>query len=131
MGERGLPKSSRRAHLGEGIVTHPHFARTLANRIWSWFMGRGIIHPVEYDHDGNLPSNPELLDLLAADFHDNNHNLKRLIREIVLSQAYQRSSESKTDGKAPIPEGFLAAAIRPLSPEQFAWSLAQATGQMN
>lgn len=130
-GERGLPKYSRRAHLGEGIVTHPHFARTFANRVWSWFMGRGIVHPVEYDHDGNLPSNPQLLDLLAADFHDNDHNLNRLIREIVLSQAYQRSSEANGDGKAPSPEAFLAAAIRPLSAEQFAWSLAQATGQMD
>jgi hypothetical protein len=127
-GERGLPKFSRRAQLGDGIVTHPHFARTITNRVWSWLTGRGIIHPVEYDHDGNLPAHPELLDLLAADFQANGHNLKRLIREIVLSEAYQRSSESK---KAPPPESFLAAAVRPLTPEQFAWSLAQATGQID
>jgi hypothetical protein len=128
-GERGTPKFSRRAQLGDGIVTHPYFARTLSNRVWSWLFGRGIIHPVEYDHDGNSPSHPELLDLLAADFQANGHNLKRLLREIVLSQTYQRSSESKSD-KTPPPETFLVSAIRPLSPDQFAWSLAQATGQL-
>ncbi len=129
--ERGQPKYSRRARLGEEIVNHPNFSRTIANRMWSWVMGRGIVHPVEYDHDGNPPSNPELLDLLAGDFQANNYNLKRLLREIVLSEAYQRSSETKGDDKSAPADAFLAARIRPLTPEQFAWSLAQATGQIN
>lgn len=127
--ERKLPVYSRRSRLGEEIVHHPYFARTTANRVWSWLMGRGIVHPVEYDHEANPPSNPELLDLLAADFRTY-HDLKRLIREIVLSEAYQRSSEAKGDKTAP-PEAFLAAAIRPLAPEQFVWSLARATGQVD
>ena len=47
----------------------------------------------EYDHDGNPPANAELLALLGEDLIANRFNLKRLLREIALSEAYQRSSE--------------------------------------
>lgn len=125
--ERGVPKFSRRSRLGGAIVEHPYFSRTITNRVWSWLMGRGIVHPVEYDHDGNPPSHPELLELLASDFRLNRYDLKRLLREIVLTEAYQRSSQANDKVS---PDTFLVAAVRPLTPEQFAWSLARATGQI-
>ncbi len=128
-GEAGKPTYSRRAQLADAIVSHPKFARSTANRVWSWLFGRGIYHPVEFDHEANPPSHPELLEMLAEEFRSSKHDLKALIRGIVLSQTYQRSSVAKTP--SPDPAEFLASAVRPLSPEQFAWSLVQATGQFD
>ncbi len=62
-------------------------ARTLVNRIWERLLGRGIVeNPDEMDGE---PSNPELLDWLAADFVDHGYDLKRLIATILESRAYQ------------------------------------------
>ena len=69
------------------------FARATANRLWSWYLGRGIVHPIEYDHPNNPPSHPELLDALAADLTARKFDLKAFIKDIVLSQTYQRGSE--------------------------------------
>ncbi|MFO0864850.1 MAG: DUF1553 domain-containing protein [Gemmataceae bacterium] len=130
-GERGVPTFSRKSQLADQIVGHPRFARATANRIWAALLGRGIVHPIEYDHDDNPPSHPELLDFLAAEFRDGKYDLKRFVRTIVLSETYQRSSELKNDGKAPESAVFAFATLRPLTPEQYAWSLLQATGQLD
>ena len=62
-------------------------ARTLVNRIWERLIGRGIVeNPDEMDGE---PSNPELLDWLAADFVDHGYDMKRLIATIMESRAYQ------------------------------------------
>src|SRR5690606_15042186 len=47
---------------------NPYFARTMANRLWAHFLGRGIIHPIDDARSTNPPSDPELLDALAQDF---------------------------------------------------------------
>ena len=47
---------------------NPYFARTMANRMWGHFFGRGIIHPIDDARSTNPPSNPELLDALRATF---------------------------------------------------------------
>lgn len=73
---------------------NPYFARSLTNRYWSYFLGRGIIDPVDDIRASNPPSNPELLDALTADFTGNNFDLKHLIRTIVTSHTYQRSFRS-------------------------------------
>jgi hypothetical protein len=130
-GEPGVPKFSRRSKLGDEITHHPRFARATVNRVWSWLFGRGIVHPVDFDHDANPASNPELLELLTNEFRASNHDLKKLIRDLVLTKAYQRTSELKNEGDDPPAGEFRVAAVRPLSPEQFAWSLVQATGQMD
>lgn len=128
-GERGIPKFSRRALLAEQIVgkENPRFARAAVNRFWSFMFGRGIVDPVEYDHPANPPSHPELLDMLAGEFAAGNYDVKALLRGMVLSEAYQRSSETSA-GKTADPKTFSVALLRPLTPEQFAWSLMQATG---
>ncbi len=66
---RPVPVLSRRALLGPSLTApeSPAFARNIANRLWALVMGRGIVHPVDLHHDDNPPSNPELLDLLAAE----------------------------------------------------------------
>jgi hypothetical protein len=128
-GERGIPKFSRRALLAEQIVgkENPRFPRATANRLWFFIMGRGIVDPVEYDHPANPPSHPELLQMLSDEFAASKFDMKALIRAIVLSEAYQRSS-ALTTAKDADPKTFAVASLKPLTPEQFALSLMQATG---
>jgi hypothetical protein len=70
---------------------NPYFAKSLVNRYWSYFLGRGIIDPVDDIRAGNPASNPELLDSLTADFVAHNFDLKQLVRTIVNSHTYQRT----------------------------------------
>ncbi len=72
---------------------NPFFARAITNRLWAHFMGRGIVEPVDDMRVTNPPSNPELLDALAADFVKHKFDMKHLIRAIMTSTAYQLSSE--------------------------------------
>jgi len=71
---------------------NPFFARAMANRVWGQFFGRGIVHPVDDFRTTNPPTNPELLDALAADFAKNGFDLKSLMRRIMNSRLYQISS---------------------------------------
>lgn len=131
---RAVPKFSRLGGIAR-VITAPEntrFARTAANRLWAVLMGRGIVDPVDLDHSFNPPSHPELLDVLTQSLARNKYNTRDFIREIALSQTYQRSSQRlKSDGSpaenAP-PEMFAQAPLKPLSPEQFARALLQATG---
>ena len=100
-GEKPQPKFSRRAFLAKTITDSPVFARATANRLWSWYLGRGIVHPIEYDHPNNPPSHPELLDALAADLTARKFDLKAFIKDIVLSQTYQRGSEVAQGNRRP------------------------------
>lgn len=130
-GERGIPKYSRRAQLAEHLTSkeNPKFARATVNRLWYFMLGRGIIDPVEYDHDGNPASHPELLKMLSDEFVASKYDVKGLLRGIALSETYQRSSEVEK-GKDRDPKTFAVAPLKALTPEQFAWSLLQATGMM-
>ncbi|MEY4385564.1 MAG: hypothetical protein RLY20_847 [Verrucomicrobiota bacterium] len=68
------------------------FTRNIANRTWSWLLGRGIIHEPDDIRPDNPPSNPELLAYLERELIDSNYDLKKLFRLILNSQTYQRSS---------------------------------------
>ncbi len=83
----------RRAALAKWMTSHPYFAESAVNRIWSHFFGRGIVDPVDDFGSANPPTHPELLEALAQDFREHRHDLKHLIRTIVRSRAYQLSSE--------------------------------------
>ncbi len=71
---------------------NPYFARALVNRYWKHFLGRGLVEPEDDLRVSNPPTHPELLDALAEDFVQNGYDLKRLVRTIATSQAYDRSS---------------------------------------
>jgi hypothetical protein len=72
---------------------NPLTARVLVNRVWSWLFGRGIVATVDnFGVTGEAPSHPELLDHLAARFVAEGWSLKRLIRELVGTQAYRMTS---------------------------------------
>ncbi len=76
-------------------MTHaenPFFARTMVNRMWAHFLGRGIVHPIDDARSTNPPSNPELLDALADDFVASGYDVKHLIRTITNSYAYRLNS---------------------------------------
>jgi hypothetical protein len=71
---------------------NPFFARAIANRYWAHFFGRGIVDPLDDMRVTNPPSNPELLDALAAEVIKGKFHLKQLIRTICTSKVYQLSS---------------------------------------
>lgn len=88
------PPGDRRRLLAEWMTAkdNPMFARSLVNRAWAHFMGRGLVEPVDDFRVTNPPSNPELLDALARHFIESGFDFKQLIRTITSSQAYQRSA---------------------------------------
>ncbi|MFM7159033.1 MAG: DUF1549 domain-containing protein, partial [Planctomycetaceae bacterium] len=91
---RPVPRFSRRDKFAEFLASgeNRRFVRATVNRIWAMLLGRGLVHPLDLDHAGNPPSHPLLLAHLTDQFAANKLDLKWLIREIMLSQTYQRSS---------------------------------------
>jgi hypothetical protein len=117
---------SRRARLIEvGLKegTYPYFARSIVNQLWNRLMGRGLVMPLDQMHDHNQPSHPELLAWLARDMQTHKYDLRRLIRGIVLSKAYSRTSEWDGSKERPADELFAIAIVRPLTPWQYGTSL--------
>jgi hypothetical protein len=129
-GARPVPKFSRRAQLGAQLARPETtaFSRNLANRLWAQLMGRGIIHPLDMDHSGNPPVYPALLDLLTRDIAARKYDIRGFLREIALTQAYQRSSQLPPGVKEGSERAFGVALLKPQSPEQLAFALMQATG---
>jgi hypothetical protein len=127
---RPVPKFSRRAQLAGQVtdVANERFRRNAVNRLWALMMGRGIVHPLDLDHGRNPPSHPELLKLLADEFAASKFDTRALLRELALTQTYQRGSELPAGVKEVPPESFAVAILKPLSPEQLARSLMQGSG---
>ncbi len=87
--------SGRRSALARWIASpgNPLTARVMANRIWHYHFGRGIVgSPSDYGVMGERPSNKELLDYLATTFVENGWSIKKMHRLILLSNTYQQSS---------------------------------------
>jgi hypothetical protein len=72
-----------------------YFAQTMANRVWSDLMGRGLVEPVDDLRATNPPTNGPLLEALGRDFAENGYDIKHLIRRIATSHLYGLSSEPK------------------------------------
>jgi hypothetical protein len=102
------------------LMTHKSntwLARALANRVWGWLMGRGIVHPVD-DFNRMRLSKQEpkgLLEPLTKDVVENKYSLKHLIRGICASNAYQLSCAVDTKSEK---QGFGQMIIQPLCAEQ-------------
>jgi hypothetical protein len=88
------PEEDPRIDLANWLTkpTNPFFARTLVNRYWKHFFGRGIVDPEDDMRDTNPASNKELLDGLSKKFIDSGYDMKELIRTICRSATYQLSS---------------------------------------
>jgi len=93
-----LPEDqSGRKELADWIASgrNPLTARVFVNRVWCWLFGTGIVRTVDiFGTTGEKPSHPELLDYLAARFVAEGWDVKRLIREIVLSRTWQQAVKS-------------------------------------
>jgi mono/diheme cytochrome c family protein len=101
-------KGSGRMELAEAIVAHPISARVMANRIWQWHMGSALVEtPNNFGLVGAKPSNPALLDHLAARFVEGGMSWKKLHKEILLSHTYQLSSQSSAENAAKDPANRL------------------------
>jgi Protein of unknown function (DUF1549)/Protein of unknown function (DUF1553)/Bacterial Ig-like domain (group 2) len=81
-----------RMALAKWVTSHPYFAEATANRLWSFFFGRGLVEPVDDFRSTTPPSHPDLLKALAKDFKDSGYDLKHLMRTIVQSRTYQLSA---------------------------------------
>ena len=120
------PKFSARAKLVE-VALQPgesdFFARNLANRLWHRLMGRGLVMPLDQMHSENPPSHPELLSWLARDLASHQYDFKRMIRGIVMSQTYSRSSRWTGSETPPEPQFFAVAKLKAMTPQQLATSM--------
>jgi len=88
------PDRDGREVFADWLITpkNPSFTRSIANRVWAWLVGRGIIDEPDDIRDDNPPSNPELLACLGKELVDGKYDLKRLYRLILNSDTYQFSS---------------------------------------
>jgi hypothetical protein len=129
---RPVPRFSRRQQLAIAATdgTNAYFNANIANRLWHLMMGRGLVHPPGLHHAGNPPTHPDLLDELARELVAMKFDVKAMLRELALSKTYQRTSEvpGGMTAQQSAPGRYAVALLRPLSPEQMAWSAMEATG---
>jgi hypothetical protein len=92
-GELG-PDDDRRERLANWLTRpgNPYFARSTVNRVWYHLFGRGIVEPVDDFRDTNPPSNPDLLEALAAEFVKSGYRIKPVLRFVLNSNTYQLSA---------------------------------------
>lgn len=130
--ERGVPTYSRRLQLAERLPRPETqgFSRNIANRLWALMLGRGIVQPLDLRHAANPPSHPELLERLERWLVEHRYDIKAMLREIALSQTYQRSSVLPADVRELPDDAFAVAQLRGLTAEQLGWSILQATGRI-
>ena len=103
-----LQQGSGRLQLAETVAHHPLAARVAANRIWMALFGQGLVRtPSNFGRVGDRPAIPELLEHLASRLVAQQYSVKALIREIVLSEAYQRASVSSPAADAVDPDNRL------------------------
>lgn len=106
---------------------NPYFAPNIANRVWYWLLGRGIIHEPDDIRPTNPPSNPKLLAYLADELIHHRYQLKHLFRLILNSRTYQLSSRSIAGNAFDNPD-FARYRAKRLSAEQLSDAIGQATG---
>ncbi len=87
---------------------HPLTSRVTINRYWQMLFGRGLVStPEDFGAQGDFPSHPELLDWLAVDFREHDWDVKRILKEIVLSGTYRQSSASTAESYQSDPDNRL------------------------
>lgn len=123
-------RTSTRTALAEWVTspTNPYFARAAVNRTWAYFLGTGLIEPVdEMVGSSSTASHPELLDLLEKEFIAHKFDIKYLIRAITASRTYQLTSITSHKDQND-PTLFARMPLRGMTAEQLFDSVATATG---
>lgn len=110
----------------------PYLSQAIVNRLWGHFLGQGFTRPIDDMGPHNPPSHPELLDYLAARFRENDHDLKKLIRWITASDAYQLTSAAIPENASDDPAAggvplFSRRYVKPFTAEQLYDSMLIAT----
>jgi hypothetical protein len=128
--------SGRRLLLANWIASKDNqlTARVMANRIWQYHFGRGIVRsPSNFGIQGDRPTHPELLDWLASEFIDRGWSMKALHRLIVTSSAYRMSSRGHPQALAidPANDLFWRFDMRRLSAEEIRDSILAVSGNLN
>lgn len=134
-----LPTSigGRRAALADWIANkeNPLTTRSIVNRIWLWHFGSAIAgNPNNFGSTGKKPTNPELLDWLAAAFVEKGWSFKAMHRLIMTSAAYQRSAQAVDDSKLSREDLETACAVfrpRRLTAEELRDASLTITGELN
>jgi hypothetical protein len=84
---------------------NPLTARVFVNQVWQEIFGRGLVKTTgDFGMQGELPSHPELLDWLAVDFRENGWNIKRLVKQILMSATYRQSAKANEEKLAKDPD---------------------------
>jgi hypothetical protein len=131
-----MPKTqSGRKELADWIASeqNPLTARVYVNRTWHWLMGRGLVRtPDNFGVTGDTPTHPELLDFLAGEFVRGGWSTKKLVRAIVLSETYRRSSAAPAELTKADPENKLwgRANRKRMEAEQIRDTLLSVSGQL-
>jgi hypothetical protein len=96
---KSIPKFSYREKLAELATngSNEAFNRNIANRLWAFMFGRGLVQPVDWQNPDNPPSNPELLKLLSTRIAAMKFDMKAFVRELALTKAYQRAFTPPAD----------------------------------
>ena len=126
---RWKPRQGAREALAEWMTSpgNDQFAKAAVNRLWGYFLGYGIVDPVDDFSQQNPPSHPALLDELAREFAAQDFDLKFLIRAIIASETYQRTSR-RTDESQADSRLFARMSVRGLTAEQVWRSMSRAAG---
>ena len=127
----GMSEDNRRATLARAVIESDLFAKAMVARTWAQLFGHSMADPWDDLGAENDPAHPPLLVRLAADFRASGFDTKALLRKIVLSPAYARSSarpEGVADDGGAAVRAFARARVRPLSSEQLFRTLLTATG---
>ncbi|MFN7877114.1 MAG: DUF1549 domain-containing protein [Pirellula sp.] len=97
-GQRFSSSGDVRRELADWMIQHPDslLAKATVNRLWSHFFGRGLVEPVDDMRLTNPATHPQLLQSLSASFIAQRYDIRALIREIMLSEAYRRESPTTT-----------------------------------
>jgi len=127
---------SGRLEMADWLTTkdNPLTARVMANRVWQHLFGEGIVRTADnFGATGAQPSHPELLDYLATRFMADGWSVKKLVRSVVLSHAYQISSTFDQKNYAADPDNALLwrANQRRLDAEAIRDAMLTASGQLD
>jgi hypothetical protein len=123
------PDADRLSAFADWLTSpqNPFFAKVEVNRMWWQLLGRGIVEPIDDFRESNPPTNPALLDALAADFVEHKFDRRHILRTILNSRTYQASSRpndfNRTDEK-----NFSHAQQNILTAEQLLDAVCQVTG---
>jgi hypothetical protein len=112
-------KADRLAPLADWLASpeNEQFVRSQVNFVWYHLLGRGLVEPIDDFRTTNPPSNPALLDALAADFAAGGLDLRSLVRTIMTSRTYQLSAEPNETNAAD-ESNFSRAIVRRLPAEK-------------